>query len=81
MNQAVFAMTMLLSRYFEPRFNTELQMLIFQIGMLRDRIDQLKVVPTTQERAELLRLGKSLGHNIFGLMIVVKPKTYKKMGE
>ena len=54
MNQAVFGIAMLLSQYFEPRFNAKLQFLIFQIGMLRKRIDAFKIVPTPGERAELV---------------------------
>ncbi len=77
-NQAVFSIAMLLSQYFEPRFNAKLQFLIFQIGMLRKRIDAFKVVPTPSERAELMRLGELVGHDIDGLMIVVKTETYKK---
>ena len=44
MNQGIFAIGMLVSRYFEPRFNATLQILIFQIRMLRNRIDALKIV-------------------------------------
>jgi len=77
-NQAVFTIAMLLSRYFEPRFNAKLQFLTFQIRMLRDRIDAFKIVPTPRERTELMRLGDLLGHDIDGLMIVVRPDTYKK---
>lgn len=77
-NPAVFTIAMLLSQYFEPRFNVKLQFLIFQIRMLRKRIDAFKIVPTLSERAELMRLGEMLGHDIDGLMIVVKTETYKK---
>ena len=78
MNQGIFAIGMLVSRYFEPRFNATLQILIFQIRMLRNRIDALKIVPTTAERSELLRLGEMLGHDVNNIMFVVQPKTYAR---
>jgi putative transposase len=78
MNRATFALGLLMSQFIEPRFNTKLQLLIFQIGMLRNRIDALKIVPTPRERTELMRLGELLGHDVSVLMIVVRPDTYKK---
>ena len=77
-NQGIFAVGMLVSRYFEPRFNATLQILIFQIRILRNRIDALKIVPTTAERSELLRLGEMLGHDVNNIMFVVQPKTYTR---
>ena len=57
MNQVIFIMSMLIGQYFNPRFNAELKLLIFQVKMLRIRIHALKIVPTTRERLELLKLG------------------------
>ncbi|PCJ53128.1 MAG: hypothetical protein COA73_15515 [Candidatus Hydrogenedentota bacterium] len=47
----LFAVVGLLSQYFEPRFNVKIQLLVFQIRMLRARINALKIVPTPKERA------------------------------
>ena len=77
MNQGIFVMSMLLGQHFNPRFNVELQLLIFQIKMLRERVHALKIVPSRKERLELLRLGEELDHEVRGLMFVVQPKTYR----
>ena len=74
----LFAVVGLLSQYFEPRFNVKMQLLVFQIRMLRARINAMKIVPTPKERAELMRLGAILDHDINGIMFVVHPSTYKK---
>lgn len=77
-NPAFYAVVGLLSQYFEPRLSTKMQLLVFQIRMLRDRINALKIVPTPKERAELIRLGEMLEHDVNGIMFVVHPSTYKK---
>ena len=77
MNQTFFVILGLLSRYFEPRFSVKLQILIYQIGMLRNRTDALKIVPTPRERSDLMRMGERLDHEIEGIMWVVKSDTYK----
>ncbi len=77
-NWMYFAIAGLVTQYFEPRFNVKLQLLIYQIGMLRRRIDAMKIIPTPQERTELMRLGEELDHDIDGLMFVVRPESYKR---
>lgn len=68
----------LLSRTFLPRYNARLQLLNFQIKMLRDRVEESKIVPTEEERTELMRLGALLGHDVSDVMQVVKPATYRR---
>jgi len=53
-------------------------MLEAQIPMLRSRVDTIRIVPTPQERAELLRLGAAMDHDIGEVMHVVLPATYQK---
>jgi putative transposase len=77
-NHAIFMLAMLTSQYFEPRFNAYLKLLIYQISMLRSRIEQFKIVPITEERTQLLKLGAELNHQVDGLMFVVKPKSYRR---
>ena len=55
-----------------------MQLLMFQIKMLRDRIDDQRIVPTPEERAELLRLGNEINHDVADVMLVVKPQTYRR---
>ena len=46
--------------------------------MLRSRIDTSRIVATPAERAELLRLGAAMEHDIDEVMHVVLPATYKE---
>jgi putative transposase len=68
----------LFSRLFMPRYDARLQLLAFQVEMLRNRIDDSKIIPTDAERAELIRLGTLIGHDIADVMLVVKPTTYRR---
>jgi putative transposase len=68
----------LMSRLFMPRYDARLQLLAYQVRMLRNRIDVSKIIPTEVERAELMRLGALLDHDIADAMLVVKPGTYRR---
>ena len=57
MNQGLFSVFMLAFQWLRPRYNVQLQFLEFQIKMLRSRIDAERIVPTVEEKFELLRLG------------------------
>ena len=78
MDRVVFGVMTLAMQWLNPRFNARMQFLEAQIRMLRSRVDTSRIVPTPQERAELLRLGAAMNHEITGLMHVVVPETYKK---
>lgn len=69
--------TALLVEKFRPRYDVRLQLMAFQIKMLRDRINDGKIYTRPEERAELLRLGALLDHDIADVMLVVKPRTYR----
>jgi putative transposase len=45
--------------------------------MLRNRIDEPRILTKEEERTELMRLGALLDHDIADVMLVVKPKTYR----
>ena len=72
--QVVF---ILISRFFMPRYDARLQILKYQIQMLRDRIDEPRILTEEWERTELMRLGALIDHDISDIMLVVKPKTYR----
>jgi putative transposase len=78
MDRVVFGVMTLAMQWINPRFNARMQFLEAQIRMLRSRVDTSRIVPTPRERAELLRLGAAMDHEIDGLMHVVVPETYKK---
>ena len=46
--------------------------------MLRNRIDVSRIVPTPEEKAELLRLGAMMDHDVGDVMQIVQPKTYRR---
>jgi hypothetical protein len=71
MNHLLYLILLLVSRMFLPRYNARLQLLIAQIRMLRARIDSGRIVPTLEEKAELLRLGTLMDHNIRDVMHIV----------
>jgi putative transposase len=74
----LFSLMTLATQWLRPRYNTRLRLLEAQIRMLRSRIDTSRIVPTPEERAELLRLGAAMDHDIDEVMHVIVPATYKK---
>jgi len=62
---------------YRRRYDTRLQLMAYQIKMLQSRIDANRIYTRPEERAELIRLGKELGHDIDDVMLVVKPDTYR----
>ena len=78
MDRLFFPLLALILQWFRPRYNAQLQILEAQIRILRSRIDASRIVPNPKEKAELLRLGASLGHDVAEVMHVVRPQTYRK---
>lgn len=74
----MFVLFTFLAHRFLPKYDVRMQLLMFQIKMLRDRIDDQRIVPTPEERAELLRLGNESNHDVADVMLVVKPQTYRR---
>jgi len=78
MDHLFFSLLTLVLQWFRPRYNVHLQLLQAQIRILRSRIDVTRIVPTPQEKAELLRLGGQINHDVGEVMHVVQPETYRK---
>ena len=78
MDAVLYSILTLATQWMRPRYNARMQLLEAQIRMLRSRIDTSRIVPTPQERAELLRFGAAMDHDIEEVMHVVLPATYKK---
>ena len=76
MDRFSFSLVALAAQWFHPRYNAKLQLLEAQIRMLRSRIDTDRIVPTPAEKAELLRIGESIEHDVSDSMHVVLPSTY-----
>jgi putative transposase len=47
----LFVLFTFLAHRFLPKYDIRMQLLMFQIKMLRDRIDDQRIVPTPEERA------------------------------
>ena len=77
MNQLLFPLITLLSELLKPKYDARMALLKYQNQMLRDRIDASRIVPTLEERGELLRLGELCEHDIDELLTVVVPETYR----
>lgn len=67
----------LLEAKFRTKYDARLQLLAYQVEMLRNRIDDERIYTKPEERAELMRLGALLDHDIADVMLVVKPETYR----
>ena len=78
MERLFFPLLSLAMQWFRPRYNARLQLMAAQIRILRSRIDTSRIVPTPKEKAELLRLGGMLDHDVADVMHVVQPETYRK---
>ena len=78
MERLLFPVLSLALQWFRPRYNAQLQFLEAQIRILRSRIDSNRIVPNPAEKAELLRLGALLEHDVSEVMHVVRPETYRK---
>ena len=78
MEKVAFFLVALVVQWFQPRYNAKLQLLEAQLRILRSRIDANRIVPTPAEKAELLRIGESIEHDIADVMHVVLPSTYRK---
>ncbi len=63
---------------FLPAYNVRLQILLLQIQMLKGRLKGDRLVATPEERSELLRLGALLEHDVSGLLLAIKPETYRR---
>jgi len=76
MNHLIYPLVTLLSEWMKPRYNARLRFLEYQIQMLRSRIDTERIVPSSEERTELLRLGEQFEHDTNDLIHVVVHETY-----
>ena len=74
----LYSLMTVMTQWMRPRYNARIQLLEAQIRMLRTRIETSRIVPTPAERAELLRLGATMDHDIDEVLHVVLPTTYRK---
>lgn len=77
MNSLLFPLLTLFDELLRTKCDVKMAFLKYQNQMLRDRIGTTRIVPTPEERAELLRLGELCGHDVGDLLNVVVHDTYK----
>ena len=68
METLLFALTSLAKRWLQPRHNAQVQFLREQIRILRARIPSERIIVSPVERAELMRLGALLDHEVRDLI-------------
>ncbi len=78
MNHILFPILALASRWVRPAYNARLRLLEAQIRMLRARVDASRIVPSPQEKEELLQIGAELDHDVTDVLHVVQSKTYRR---
>jgi len=76
-NHLIFLVYTLLERRFRPQYDTRLRFLEAQIRFLRARIGTNRIVPSPEEKLELLRLGAILDHDVGDVIHIVQVDTYK----
>jgi len=74
----LLAVVALCWRWLQPRHNVQMQFLQAQIRVLRARVKSERILLSPEERAELLRLGSEMDHQVGELLHVVKPDTYRR---
>jgi hypothetical protein len=62
-------------RLFLLQYNVRL---IYQIKMLRSRIDDSKIISTDAKQVELTPLDTQIDHDIADVMLVFNPATYRR---
>ena len=78
MGNSLFATISLCWRWLQPRHNLQVQFLQAQIRVLRARVKTERIILSPEERAELLRLGGKLDHQVGDLLHVMKQETYRR---
>ena len=68
----------ILAHYFTPRHNAEVRLLKAQIKILMDRVPTKRIIPSAEEKSELIRLGAICDHDVADLMEIVKHATYRR---
>ena len=66
----------LITHYFIPRHNAEIRLLKAQIKILLERVPTKRIIPSAEEKAEMVRLGDMCGDDVGDLIEIVRLATY-----
>ena len=78
MANALRTVLWLFAQSFAPRHNAQIRFLKAQVAILRKRVRADHIVPTPEERFELLRLSSEFGHQVGPLLEIVTLPTYRR---
>jgi putative transposase len=71
-----WALSCLLLEYFSDRRDARVRFLKTQVAILRRKMGGNRVILSPEDRAELLRIGSELHHDVKDLLGLVTPQTY-----
>ena len=74
----IFAFLFLLLHFFHQRRDYQIAFLVFQVKMLKRRLDKEFIIPNTQERKEMIALASKFNHKVDGCLEVVTLATYRR---
>lgn len=73
-----WALVCLLLEYFSVRRDARIRFLKAQMAILRRRLPGSRIILSSEDRAELLRLGSELNHDVKDLLGIASPQTYRR---
>ena len=71
MEQLFFPVMALALQWFRPRYNAQLQIMKARVWILRYCIGLSRIVPTPNEKTELIRLGGLLCHDVASKFVTI----------
>ncbi len=78
MTHAFRTVLWMLLQFFAPRHNAQVRFLKAQIAILRKRVPAERIVPSPAEKAELLRIGAEISHEVRPVLEIVEAATYRR---
>ncbi|MFH1418845.1 MAG: hypothetical protein ABII12_11250 [Planctomycetota bacterium] len=68
----------LLGEGFQARRQARIRFLQAQVAMLRRKSDRNRIILSPEDRAQLLRIGGELGHDVKDILAIVTHQTYQR---
>ena len=71
-------LVLVLFNVYHQRREHQIAFMALQIKMLYRRLDTERIIPSVDERRELIALGAKFDHEVDGVLEVVTPATYRR---
>jgi putative transposase len=78
MQRWVFVLLHLLFEGFQARRDARIRFLTAQLEVLRRKVDRSRIIVRPDDRANLLRIGAELGHDVRSILGIVTHQTYRR---